>query len=348
MKKIFNFITLILISSILISCGKNEDKNVLNIYTWESFIPEEVIENFEKETNIHVNISFYDTNDIMMTKLLSGVKGEYDIVSPSTDFVELMIEANLLQKLDKKKLNEVFSNLDEELNLYEYAKIYDPNLQYSIPYGFFATGITVNKSRVKEYRKDLSIFLDQRYSGKMTMLDDGRELIGVALQNLGYNSDSSSDKELEEAKNYLISMKKNLAKYDSSIYGKGLATGEFFISHGYPDVFYEIEDNEFENFEYFLPKGAMMYIDSMAILKDGKNKENAYKFLKYLYKPENFKYTFEKFRQIPVVKGVYKLSDVKPILKKEEIIKNAKLPKKLSVDAKYKQDKIFNEIKLSK
>ncbi|WP_231501432.1 extracellular solute-binding protein [Oceanivirga salmonicida] len=350
MKKWIRLLIMIITSMFIISCSNEEEKNTLNIYTWESFIPDKVIENFEKETGIKVNVSFYDTNDILMAKLLSGASDQYDIVSPSTDFIEVMIKQNLLEKLDKSKLGKTFDNLDTDgLKLYEYSRNYDDGLNYSIPYGYFATGITVNTSVVgKNYPKDLTIFLDEKYKGSMTLLDDGRELIGMTLQHLGYSSDSSDDKELNEAKELLIKMKKNIAKFDVAIYGKGLATGEFVVSHGYPDVFYEIEPSEESKFDYFLPKGAMMYIDNMAILKDSKNKENAYKFLEYLYRPENYVHTFELFRQIPVVKGITELTDIKPILTKEEVINNAILPKKLSDEAKIKQEKLFNEIKLAK
>ncbi|WP_231724046.1 extracellular solute-binding protein [Oceanivirga salmonicida] len=346
MNKILKFLMCLACLTVF-SCGGNKEKsNELNIYTWIYFIPDEVIAGFEKETGIKVNISFYDTNDTLMAKLLSGSK-QYDIISPSTDFVPIMKDAGFLEKLDKSKLVKTFENLDaDRLKLYEFSKIYDDGLNYSIPYGYFATGITVNKSKVKDYKKDLSIFLDEKYKGSMTMLDDGREVIGMMLQHLGYKSDSSNDAELQKVKEELIKIKKNLAKFDSTTFGKGLASEEFLISHGYPDVFYETEHEE--NYEYFLPKGAMMYIDNMAIVSTAPNKENAYKFLEYLYRPENYVHVFETFRQIPVIKGVTELTDTKPIITAEEIIENAQLPSSLSDEAKEKQEKIFNEIKLAK
>lgn len=183
--------------------------------------------------------------------------------------------------------------------------------------------------------------------GQMTMLDDGREVIGIVLQHLGYDSDSKDDQQLNEAKNLIMKFKENIAKFDATVYGKGLASGEFVASHGYPDVFYEIEDDD-NRFVYYLPKGAMMYIDSMCITKDAKNKEAAYKFLNYLYKPENYVKVFEEYRQIPVVKGIYELTDVKPIIPSDQIINNAKLPKALDDVAKEKHDKIWREIRLGK
>lgn len=347
MKKILKIFLLPFLLAFLSCSSKNE--NELNIYTWTYFIPEEVVQSFEKETGIKVNISYYDTNDTMMAKLLTG-SSEYDIVSPSTDFVDIMIKSNLLEKLDKSKLGKTFENLDaDNLKLYEDAKYYDDGLNYSIPYGFFATGVTVNTEIVKDIPEDiLTIFLNEKYKSYMTMLDDGRETLGMVLQYLGYESNTSDDAQLNEAKELIIKMKRNLAKFDSTTFGKGLATKEFYVSHGYPDVFYETEGEEQAKFKYILPKGAMMYIDNMSILKESKNKENAYKFLEYLYRPENYVKVFETFRQIPVIKGVYELTDVKPIASAEDVVNNSKLPLSLDDVAREKQDKIWNEIKLSK
>lgn len=349
MKKFIKVLMIISLFFATISCKSKKNVNELNIYTWTYFIPDEIIEGFEKETGIKVNISFYDNNDTLLTKLFTG-STQYDIVSPSTDYVDILVKKGLLEKLDKSKLGKTFENLDaDRLKLYEFSKGYDDGLNYSIPYGYFATGINVNTKIVgKDFPHDLSLFLNEKYKGSMTMLDDGREVIGMVLQNLGYESNSKNEKELNEVKELLIKYKKNLAKFDSTTFGKSLASGEFVVSHGYPDVFYETSEEEQKDFTYFLPKGAMMYIDNMSILKSAPNKDNAYKFLEYLYRPENYVKVFERFRQIPVVKGVEELTKIKPIITSEEVINNAKLPLSLDEEAKEKQDRIWNEVKLAK
>lgn len=333
----------------VISCGQtNKESKEVNVYTWTYFIPDEVIEGFEKETGIKVNMSYYDSNDTMMAKLMTG-SSQYDIITPSTDFVDVMIKADLLTKLDKSKLGSTFDNLDyDRFNLKEISKKYDDDFNYSIPYGYFATGITVNTEVVgKDFDKTIDIFNNEKYAGKMTMLDDGRETLGMVLQSLGYSSATENDDELNEAKEILIKIKKNLAKFDNNTFGKGLASGEFYISHGYPDLFYEVEGEELDKYVYFLPKGAMMYIDSMAITKKSENLDNAYKFLEYLYRPENYTKVFELFRMPSVIKNVEENTEIKPIATVEEIVENSVLPFSLSDTAKEKQDKIWNEVKLA-
>ena len=352
MKKI---VLLLGIMILMITCGKKgtsgngqiNGSKELNIYTWTYFIPEEVIEDFQKETGIKVNLSYYDSNDVMITKLMSGAKG-FDIISPSTDYVDILIKSGLIEKLDKTKLSNIYSNLDPSLKLDELSGIYDPGLNYSIPYTYSATGIAVNKKFMKEYPKTFDIFSQSQYKGKMTMLDDGRETLGAALQFLGYPSDSVNDMELQAAKNKLIEWKRNLAKFDATAFGKSVATGEFYAAHGYAEnVYGELDESEYENFDYFIPKGAMMYIDSMAIVKGAPNMENAYKFLEFLYRPENFIKVYELFKAPSVIKGIEEKSSVRSIVKVSQVVENAKLPGALSDQAKEKHDKIWNEVKLS-
>lgn len=348
MKKIL-FLLLFLIT--LVGCSKEENKEgekVLNIYTWTYFVPDKVIEDFEAETGIQVNMSYYENNDTMIAKLMAGAS-EYDIVSPSTDYVEVMVNSGLLEKLDKSKLGETFNNFDEKLNLMEISKIYDDGLNYSIPYSFMATGITVNTDVVgKDYVKTADIFLNEEYKGRMTMLDDGREVLGLSLQYLGYNSDSKDLTELNAAKDKIMSWSKNLAKFDSNAAGKGMASGEFVIVHGYPDVFYEVEGEEANKFDYFIPEGAMMYIDSMAIPSNAPHKDNAYKFLEFLYRPENFVEVLKVLRNPSIIKGVEEKSEIKPIISAEEIVSKSKLPKALDDETKEIQDKIWTEIRSGK
>ena len=108
MKKVILLLSMLVL---VLACGgkktEGSGSKELNIYTWTYFIPQEVIDNFEKETGIKVNLSYYDSNDVMMTKLMSGAKG-FDIVSPSTDFVDILIKNGLLEKLDKSKLGKTF------------------------------------------------------------------------------------------------------------------------------------------------------------------------------------------------------------------------------------------------
>src|SRR4051812_18408548 len=106
----------------------------LNVYNWSGYLPEPVLREFTRTTGIRVNYSTYDSNETLYAKLKASPKSDYDIVVPSSYFVERMVRQGLLQAIDKKRLRH-FKNLDTRfLN-----KPYDPNNQYSIPYLWSST-----------------------------------------------------------------------------------------------------------------------------------------------------------------------------------------------------------------
>jgi spermidine/putrescine-binding protein len=70
-----------------------------------------LLEQFTKETGIKVIYSTYESNETMYAKLKTYKDGAYDLVVPSTYFVDKMRKEGMLQKIDKSKLTN-FSNLD--------------------------------------------------------------------------------------------------------------------------------------------------------------------------------------------------------------------------------------------
>ena len=65
---------LILVLLLLLLCGCNKkDNNTLNVLNWSSYIPDEVIRAFEKESGIKVNYSTYSSNEELLAKVSSVV-----------------------------------------------------------------------------------------------------------------------------------------------------------------------------------------------------------------------------------------------------------------------------------
>jgi len=280
----------------IISCSS---KDKLYIYNWTYYTPDSVIEKFEKEYNVRVVYDEFASNEDMYAKLLSSArKGlfgwftrifgrQYDVVFPSKDYVPLMIRQGMLENIDKTKMTNL-GNIDPEV--LEKAT-YDPTMEYSVPYYYGAAGVLVNTARVPNYEESWSIFAREDLRGRMTMLDDLREVMGGALVYLGYSVNTRDPKEVSEARDLINnSWKPNLVKFDAEAFGKGFANGEFWVVHGFPEVVYEeIADNPqmLEDTVFFIPKeGGPSYIDNMVILKDANNIDLAHKFIDFIHRPE--------------------------------------------------------------
>lgn len=282
MKKIFLLITLIFA---LVSCGKDENnKNTLYLYGWADYIPPEIYQEFEKETGIKVVEDIYSSNEEMFTKLKAGGTG-YDIVVPSADYVEIMMKEQMIDKLDKSKLSTI-NNIDPMV--LEKLQFFDPNNDYEVPYVMGATGIAVNTQYVKDYPRDYSIFDRSDLKGRMTLLDDMREVMTSALGMLGYPQNTADEKAIAQAAEMVKGWKRNIAKFDAESFGKGFANGDFWVVQGYPDnIFRELDENDRKKVDFIIPeKGGTAYVDSFVILSNAPNKEAAYKFIEYIHRPE--------------------------------------------------------------
>ena len=198
MKNLHKWSVVLVLAILLAGCGGKAKESAaagaqapaekggkLFIYNWTYYIPDDVVKAFEKETGVTVVYDVFASNEEMFAKLKAGGSG-YDITFPSGDYVSIMISEGMLEKIDKSKVPN-FANIDPEV-LKKIA--FDKGPEYSVPYMIGAAGISVNKKQVKTYDKSWSIFGRKDLKGRMTMLDDMREVLGAALKSLGYSVNS--------------------------------------------------------------------------------------------------------------------------------------------------------------
>ena len=274
-------------------------KNTLYLYNWSSYTPSAVIDEFEKEYGVHVSIDNFSSNEELFAKLLSGAEG-YDLIFPSQDYTEIMIHLGLLEKLDHSQL----PNLKYVSSRVKDKATYDPTMDYAVPYFMGACGIAVNTDHVKEYERNWSIFSRKDLAGKMTMMDDMREILGDALAYNGYSVNSTNPEELQKAEDTIMNeWKPNLVKFDSDAFGQGFASGDFDVVHGYAEVVYEsVPQEEWDHIDFFIPEdGATMYIDNMCIPKGCTNYDLALEFINFIHRPDIYVQFLDEFGFPPTV-----------------------------------------------
>jgi len=283
MRTLYCIAASVLLTLSFFGCSNSQKKQKLFIYNWTYYIPDDVVKNFEKQFNVSVVYDMYASNEEMFAKLKAGASG-YDLVFPSGDYVSIMIRENMLDEIDKSKIP-AFANIDSSV----LPKIkFDSGCRYSVPYIMGAAGVTVNKNRIAQYEKSWKLFDRADLRGKCTLLDDMREVLGAALRTLGYSVNSTDTTELTQAKAVVMNWRKNIIKFDAEAFGKGFASGEFDVVHGYAEnVFLELDSTQIPKADFFIPKeGSCAYMDNMVILKGAKNKDLAYSFINYIHTPE--------------------------------------------------------------
>ena len=252
----------------------------LNVYNWSDYIDEATIPNFEKEFGVKVNYDTFEDNESMLAKVQSGATG-YDVIYPTGYMVEIMMKEKLLAPLNHTNIPNI-SGVNKALR----NPPYDPGMQYSIPYQWGTTGFGYNSKKLPGKIDSWNIFFDPQYKGKITMLDDVRGAISVALKYLGYSLNTTSKKELMEAKKLLMEQKPLLKAYMSAPVKSLLISEEVWISELWSgDVYMAMEDND--AIVYCIPKeGCEVWTDNMCILKSAPHKYTAEVWINYNMRPE--------------------------------------------------------------
>jgi spermidine/putrescine transport system substrate-binding protein len=267
------------------SKGKAAEPKKLYVFNWTYYTPDSVIEKFEKEFGVDVIYDSFDSNESMFAKLMAG-GASYDIVFPSADYVSIMIKQGMLAPIDRSKLKN-FKNIDPAV--LARSKDYDPGAKYSVPYYMGAAGVAVNRTKVASYDRSWSIFTRADLKGKMTMLDDMREVLGDALA-FGGKSVNTVDAAQIQAAEELVNRawKPNLLKFDAEAFAKLFAAGETWVAQGYAEsIFAEFDPAKKGDVDFFIPKeGGPLFIDSMVLLKGSTSKDLALKFIDFIHRPE--------------------------------------------------------------
>ncbi|MCD8554870.1 spermidine/putrescine ABC transporter substrate-binding protein [Seleniivibrio sp.] len=257
-------------------------KEVVYVYNWSEYIPEQVLSNFEKETGIKVIYTTYDSNEVMYSKVkVLGGKG-YDVIFPSTYYVNRMQKEGLLTPLNKKLLPNI-KNMEPSLM----NKPYDEGNKYSVPYLWGSTSLAINSDFVDEKKANTyRILWDSKYKGKVILTDDLREVFHIALRILGYSGNETDPEKIKKAYELLRKLRPNVRVYNSDSPKVPFINGEVTLGLTFNGEMYAAAQ-ENPAIKYIYPKeGAIFWVDSMCIPKGSKNVANAHKFINYIMKPE--------------------------------------------------------------
>ena len=272
---------------------------VVNVYNWSDYIAEDTLARFEEETGIKVNYDVYDSNEVLEAKLLTGNTG-YDVVVPTSDYLERGIAAGVFQKLDRERLSNL-GNLDPQLM--ELMTGFDPGNAYSVIYMWGTTGIGYNVDMIRERLGDdapvdsWSLLFDPQVVSKLAdcgvaMLDSGVELIGSAMNYIGIDPESTNAADMEEGFAVLRSIRPHIRYFHSSQIINDLANGEICLAFGFSGDLLQAADRAEEagngvSIKYVIPReGAQLWFDLMAIPADAPNLDAAHRFIDFIMRPE--------------------------------------------------------------
>jgi spermidine/putrescine transport system substrate-binding protein len=272
--------------------GLQPERNAtLQLYNWEDYINEEVIKAFERKYrayNVRVKVSTFDNASEAVSNVRSG-KADFDILFVTYDLLGQLALGNHLRPLSHRYV----PNINQVWPVFQ-NPFYDQDWRYSVPYTVYTTGIGWRTDKVKKDVAELAdpyeILWNSDYYGRVGVLDEYRETIGMVLLKNGIsNLNTSRPKHLELVRQDLLGLASATRPVvDVNAY-EDLPTGKTWVSMAFsgdlvaaPAYLPEGVDPEVLRYWFPLDGRGTVGNDLMTILRSSRNPVLAHHFLNFL------------------------------------------------------------------
>jgi len=262
----------------------------LRLLTWKGYAPNEVVEQFEKETGIKVNIT-YSNNEEMISKLRATGGAGFDLAQPSQDRITgVQQDYKIYRPFDLSKVN-TNQFISSMLEATKKNTTLDGQV-YGLPHIWGTDGLLVNK-KAAAGASDYLDLCDSKYTGRVSYRAKRPVLIAFAFATgkdpFALYADKAAYKTLmEQIGEKLIACKKHVKDYWTN--GDALLTlmrtGEVTLAMGWDSGGWKLTQ-ENPNLVFVAPKsGALGWIDTFALPAKARELDAAYKWINFVMRPE--------------------------------------------------------------
>jgi spermidine/putrescine transport system substrate-binding protein len=260
-----------------------QSADTLYIYTWASYIDQELVNAFQSKTGIKVVFDIFSSNEEMLATYQAGKGKIYSVIYPSDYKVTQMIKLGYLQELNRDRLpslNNLFPRFQQS--------VHDSGNRYSVPTSWGTTGLIYNSEKLADVPTDWNFLWQQKQKieRRVTLMDDVREVMGATLRSLGFSYNSTNPNELKQAYERLLELKPAIATFTTDAWKDQIIAGDLLIAMGYSsDASLVMRQNP--KLKYVIPKsGTSLWGDTMVIPKTAPNPDAAYEWINFLLQPE--------------------------------------------------------------
>lgn len=257
------------------------DSDELVLFTWENMFPQEVLDGFEEETGVKIVYSNFDTDETMLEKLSMAKGGDYDIIIADDYILENVIQEGLAEKLDKSKLSG-FENINP---LYQ-GQFYDPDDEYTVPYGAGIPLIVYDPEMVDIDIKGYSDLWDPSLEDSIALIANYRVINGITNMALGKSMNEEDVESIKETGEKLLELAPNVRLIQDDNTQNALLNGEASVGFIYTSqVTAALAENP--DLKVVYPEEGLGFgIMGMFIPSAAPNKDAAYQFMDYILQPE--------------------------------------------------------------
>jgi len=254
----------------------SQSNETLYYFTWSDYVDQDLLAGFTRKTGIQVRVDTFSSNEELLAKVQGGATG-YDVVVPSDFMASIMANQGLLAPLDLKRIPN--AGLVEPFlrNL-----PFNPRFEHALPYLWGTVGIGYDSFVIPTPPTSWGVLWDPKYKGRISLLNDQREVLGMALRAMGRSLNSQDPDLIQQAKQKLIEQKPLVRIYTSETFDHLLVTGDVVLAHAWGGPVARAM-RERPSIRYVIPQeGGTIWADCLAILRTSPRQMLAMEFINYL------------------------------------------------------------------
>jgi spermidine/putrescine transport system substrate-binding protein len=206
-----------------------------------------------------------------------------DIIVLTDWMAARLVRLGWVQKLDINKVANVDANLLESLR----GRSWDKQNEYAVPWQSGLTGIAYNGKVTKEVRSITELLTRADLKGKVTMLSEMRDTVGLLLLDQGNDpsnfTDAQYDAALEKLKAAVASGQ--IRRFTGNDYAQDLQKGDIAACVAWPGDVVQLNFED-EKVQFVAPDaGLMIWSDNMMVPNKATHLGNAEQLMDYYYDP---------------------------------------------------------------
>jgi spermidine/putrescine transport system substrate-binding protein len=271
--------------------AKGEISDALYVANWPLYIEEDrgTLKEFQDEYGTKVKyVEEINDNTEFFGKVRpqyeNGNSGGRDIHVVTDWMAARMIRLGYVQKLDHSAMPNVKANLIDRLQ----SPPFDPKRDWSVPWQSGFGGIIYRKDKVKREPKSVDDLFDPDYKGKVTMLTEMRDTVGVVAAGMGFDPETASTDEFMQAIERIgeAADSGQIRGFTGNEYTKDITKGDSWVIIGWSGDAVQLEaDNP--NIKFVSPEtGVHLWTDNMQVPVGAPAAFTAQKFMDFVYDPQ--------------------------------------------------------------
>lgn len=253
--------------------------------TWADYIDPGLVAEFEQAEGVKVRFVYFESDFIRNEILVQTDARGFDLASVDGGSIGALANRGWLAPVSEREVPNLTRIDPDQRNAYERAA------QYGVPYTWGTLGIAYRADMVsRPPTRWMDLFRpESSLDGRILMIQDPRELIGMALKALGYSANSEHPEELAAAERLLKEQRPHVKSYSyiSLSEDSSLVSGETAAAMIYNGDALMLQQYN-PQIRFVLPReGGGIWVDYLVVMAASPRKALAARFIDFLNQPEN-------------------------------------------------------------